>query len=202
MVVVGLTGGIGSGKSTVAALLAARGARVVDADEVARRVVEPGGPAHAGVVARFGPAVVGPGGGIDRAALAAVVFTDPAARADLEALVHPAVRAGVAARVAALAAAGAPVVVVEIPLLVESSSPYALDGVVVVDCPEDEAVRRLVAGRGMGEADARARVAAQATRAERRARAGFVVDNSGDRAGLEAEVERCWAWVGALGATG
>ena len=201
MLVVGLTGGIGSGKSTVAALLAERGAATVDADALARAAVEPDGPAYPAVVERFGPGVVGEGGRLDRAALAAVVFADPAARRDLEAIVHPAVRAGVASRVAALAASGGAgrVVVVEIPLLVESPASRAgLASVIVVDCPEDVAVARLVAQRGMPEADARARVAAQTSREERLALAGFVVDNSGTIEDLRAGVDRCWAWLEGL----
>lgn len=195
MVVVGLTGGIGSGKSTVAALLAQRGAVVVDTDVVARAALEADGAAYGAVVARFGPAVVTAGGAVDRSRLAAVVFADPAARADLEAIVHPVVRAGVAERVAAEAGTGR-VVVVEIPLLAESpASRVGLDAVVVVDCPEEVAVARLVAHRGMTEADARARVAAQASRAERRTIADYVVHNAGDRAALAAEVDRCWAWI-------
>ena len=197
-VVVGLTGGIGSGKSTVAAMLARRGAAVIDADAAARAVVEPGGPAYGPVVERFGPDVVGPDGRIDRRRLAAVVFADPGARADLEAVVHPAVRAWVAERVAAESETRR-VVVVEIPLLVESpASGAGLVGVVVVDCPEDVAVARLVEQRGMAEGDARARIAAQATRAERLARADFVVDNSGTRDELVAEVDRCWEWLSGL----
>lgn len=197
-VVVGLTGGIGSGKSTVAGLLAARGAQIVDADALSRASMAPGGAAYDAVVARFGAGIVNGDGTIDRSALAKVVFTDPAARADLEAIVHPVVRAGVAAAVAAGAGTDR-VVVVEIPLLAESPAARAgLQAIIVVDCPEDVAVARLVAGRGMTEADARARVAAQASRAERVAIAGFVLDNGGDRGRLEAEVARCWGWLEGL----
>lgn len=196
MVVVGLTGGIGSGKSTVAAMLAARGAVVVDADAIARQVVEPGGPAYQPVVDRFGPAILAPDASIDRRRLAAVVFADPAERTALEAIVHPAVRAGVAEQVAAEAAAGTRVVVVEIPLLAESAAARTgLQGIIVVDCPEDVAVARLVAQRDMAEDDARARVAAQASREQRLAIADFVVDNGGERDELAAEVERCWRWI-------
>ena len=195
MVVVGLTGGIGSGKSTVAALLAGRGAVTVDADQLARDCTAPGGAAYGAVVARFGPAVVADDGAIDRARLAAVVFADPAARADLEAIVHPFVRAGVAARVAAEAGTGH-VVIVEIPLLAESPAARAgLQAIVVVDCPEGVAVDRLVGQRGMTKADARARVAAQASRADRLAIADHVVDNAGGRDDLAAAVERCWEWL-------
>jgi dephospho-CoA kinase len=187
-VVVGLTGGIGSGKSTVARMLRERGAVVIDADAVARDVVEPGGPAYPAVVARFGPGVVRADGSIDRAALADVVFSDPAARADLNAAVHPAVGAEIARQVAA--APPGSVVVVEVPLLVEAG--WRADVVVVVDCPEDVAVRRLVAERKMDEADARRRAAAQASRAERLAAADHVVPNEGSLADLEAAVDRLW----------
>lgn len=188
---VGLTGGIGSGKSTVAAMLAGRGATVVDADQLARRVVEPGTPGHRAVVDRFGAGVVAGGGSIDRTALAALVFDDPAALADLNAIVHPAVRAAIADRVAELASTDA-VVVLEIPLLVESGRSYGASTVVVVDCPEDVALRRLVEERGMDAADARRRMAAQASRAERLAAADVVLDNSGSRADLERQVEALW----------
>ncbi|HVM02682.1 MAG TPA: dephospho-CoA kinase, partial [Acidimicrobiales bacterium] len=202
MLVVGLTGGIGSGKSTVAALLARRGAVTIDVDVLARAAVEPDGPAYREVVERFGAGVVAADGRLDRARLASLVFADPAARRDLEAIVHPAVRAGVARRVAELAAGGdgdAVVVVVEIPLLAESPASRAgLGAVIVVDCPEEVAVARLVAARGMSEADARARIAAQASREERLALAGFVVDNSGSPDDLAAEVDRCWAWLEGL----
>jgi dephospho-CoA kinase len=193
MVVVGLTGGIGSGKSTVAALLAARGAVVVDADLLAREAVAPGTRGLADVVARFGPAVLAPDGTLDRQALADLVFADPAALADLNAIVHPVVRAAIADRLAALDGGPAPLVVLEIPLLVESGRSYGASAVIVVDCPEEVAVRRLVEGRGMDEADARRRMAAQASRADRLAAADLVIDNSGSRDELEREVDRAWA---------
>jgi dephospho-CoA kinase len=193
MVVVGLTGGIGSGKSTVAALLAAHGAVVVDADLLAREAVAPGTRGLADVVARFGPAVLAPDGTLNRQALADLVFADPAALADLNAIVHPVVRAAIADRLAALDGGPAPLVVLEIPLLVESGRSYGASAVIVVDCPEEVAVRRLVEGRGMDEADARRRMAAQASRADRLAAADLVIDNSGSRDELEREVDRAWA---------
>jgi dephospho-CoA kinase len=197
--VVGLTGGLGSGKSTVAELLAARGAHVVDADVLARQAVAPTGPAYQAVVDRFGPSVVAADGSLDRRRLAEVVFADRAERAALEAIVHPAVRAGVAQQVAAAGATGAEVVVVDVPLLTETpSARRGLAAIIVVDCPEDVAVARKVAQGRMPEADARARVAAQATRDERRAIADCVVDNGGDRDQLEVEVDRCWAWLQSL----
>ena len=192
MLVVGLTGGIGSGKSTVAALLAARGAVVIDADQLAREAVVPGSPGHAAVVARFGPGVVAPDGSLDRRALAAAVFGDPVALADLNAIVHPLVRAAISRRLAQLEGT-APVVVLEIPLLVESGRSYGASTVVVVDCPEEKALAGLVADRAMDEGDVRRRMAAQASRAERLAVADVVVDNSGSRAELEGQVDAVWA---------
>ena len=193
---IGLTGGIGTGKSTVAELLAARGAAVVDADVVAREVVAPGGPAYDAVVGRFGDEVLAEDGTIDRAALAARVFSDPAALADLNALTHPAIGARMAAQLEAIehAAGGGPTVAVAVvPLLRQAHvAALALAAVAVVDCPTEVAVRRLVEARGMDEADARARVAAQPTREERLALADFVVENGSTRAHVEAEVERLW----------
>ncbi|HVL04816.1 MAG TPA: dephospho-CoA kinase [Acidimicrobiales bacterium] len=191
MVVVGLTGGIGSGKSTVAAMLAELGAVVVDADRLAREAVAVGTDGFRAVVDRFGSGVVAGDGALDRRALAGVVFDDPVALADLNAIVHPPVRAAIAERVAALEGTDA-VVVLEIPLLVESGRSYGASRVVVVDCPEDVAVRRLVEGRGMGEDDARRRIAAQASRAERRAVADAVIDNSGSPDHLRRQVDALW----------
>jgi len=192
--VVGLTGGIGSGKSTVASLLARRGAVVVDADALARDAVAPGTPGLSEVVARFGAAVVGARGELDRGALAAVVFADAAALADLNAIVHPWVRAAIAERLAGLdGGAFDGVVVLEIPLLVESGRSYGASKVIVVDCPEDVALRRLVEERGMDEGDARRRMAAQVSRADRLAAADVVIDNSGSLAELERQVGEVWA---------
>ena len=198
MVVVGLTGGIGAGKSTASGMLSERGALVVDADVVPRQVMEPGGPAYQPVVDRFGTEVLGRDGALDRQRLADVVFADPGARADLNAIVHPAVRAVMAERVAD-ADPGVEVVVLDIPLLVESRRSYPeLAGVIVVDCPVDVAVRRVVAQRGMSEEAVRARISAQASRDQRLARADYVIDNSGSLDHLAAEVERCWAWIQGL----
>lgn len=192
MLVAGLTGGIGSGKSTVAGLLAARGAAVVDADALARDVVAVGTPGHRAVVDRFGPGVLAPDGSLDRRALAGVVFDDAVALADLNAIVHPAVRAAIADRLAELEATES-VVILEIPLLVESGRSYGASTVIVVDCPEEVALRRLVEGRDMDEADARRRMAAQVSRADRRAAADLVIDNSGSRTELERQVDEVWA---------
>jgi dephospho-CoA kinase len=208
VLVVGLTGGIGSGKSTVSALLEERGAVVVDADRIAREVVAPGGPAYQPVVDRFGPSVVSVDGAIDRPALAAVVFTDPSARADLEAITHPVVGATMAERLTAQAGTDN-VVVLDVPLLVEGgwrrsgdegrggqrNLPHGVAAIVVVDTPPEVAVERLVRDRGMKAADVEARMAAQATREERLARADVVIDNSGSAENLGGEVDRAWAWI-------
>ena len=184
-----MTGGIGSGKSTVAALLAERGARVVDADRLAREVVEPGTPGLAAVVAEFGAGVLTPDGALDRPALAGLVFGDPAARARLDAVVHPLVRAR-AAELVAQAPADA-VVVQDVPLLVETGQAGSYDLVLVVETDPEVRVARLL-DRGLTEADARARIASQATDEERRAVADVVLRNDGDRAALAAQVDRFW----------
>ncbi|MGY1786262.1 dephospho-CoA kinase [Geodermatophilus sp. SYSU D00698] len=189
MLRIGLTGGIGSGKSTVAALLAARGALVVDADRIAREVVEPGTAGLAAVVEAFGPDVLTSDGALDRPALAAVVFADPQARARLDGIVHPLVRAR-ALEVVRSAPEDA-VVVQDVPLLVETGQAGAYDLVLVVETDLDTRVARLVL-RGLTEDDARARIAAQATDEQRRAVADVVLDNSGAPEALAAQVERFW----------
>lgn len=191
MLQVGLTGGIGSGKSTVSARLAALGAVVVDYDLLAREAVEPGTPALAAIVERFGREVVAADGTLDRPALGAVVFADEAARRDLEAITHPAVRDLAAARVAA--APEDAVVVHDHPLLVEMCMASWCDVVVVVDVDPEVQVQRLVEQRGMSEADARARLAAQASREQRLAAADEVLDNGGTRDDLVAAVDALWA---------
>ena len=190
MLRIGLTGGIGSGKSTVAGLLAQRGARVVDADRIAREVVQPGTPGLAAVVAEFGEGVLAPDGSLDRPALAGLVFGDPAARARLDAVVHPLVRARAAALVAEAPADA--VVVQDVPLLVETGQAGSYDLVLVVETDPDTRVARLV-DRGLTVEDARARIASQATDEQRRAVADVVLRNDGDRAALEAQVESFWA---------
>jgi dephospho-CoA kinase len=187
---IGLTGGIGSGKSTVAALLAQHGARVVDADRIAREVVEPGTPGLAAVVAEFGEGVVTADGALDRPALAARVFGDPAARARLDAVVHPLVRARAAELVAAAPAEA--VVVQDVPLLVETGQAGSFDLVLVVETDPGTRVARLV-DRGLTADDARARIASQATDEQRRAVADVLLRNDGDREALAAQVERFWA---------
>ena len=190
MLRIGLTGGIGSGKSTVAALLAERGARVVDADRIAREVLEPGTPGLAAVVAEFDAGVLAADGSLDRAALAGIVFADPDARARLDAVVHPLVRARAAEAVAA--APPDAVVVQDVPLLVETGQAGSFDLVLVVEADPEVRVQRLVA-RGLSAEDARARMASQATDEQRRAVADVVLRNDGDRARLATQVDRFWA---------
>ncbi|CAN5527641.1 hypothetical protein BH20ACT2_BH20ACT2_24520 [soil metagenome] len=204
MVLVGLTGGIGSGKSSVAARLAARGAVVIDADAITRELQGPGQPVLAAMVARFGDAILAADGTLDRQAVADVVFADAAALADLNAIVHPAVGAEIARRLVAAedavddgGAGAGQVVVLDVPLLVESGR-GDLAGLVVVDVDPELAVARLVAQRGFSEADARSRLAHQASRADRLARADVVIDNSGDLDDLDREVDRVWAWIESL----
>ncbi|MGH8991259.1 MAG: dephospho-CoA kinase [Acidimicrobiia bacterium] len=188
MLLVGLTGGIGSGKSTVARALAGRGAVVIDADVLAREVVEPGTAGFRAVVDRFGPAVVDHDGRLDRPALARLVFEDPAARVDLNGIVHPLVAAETARRTAA--APPGSVVVLDVPLLVEAAK-SGYDLVVVVEAPEALRLVRLVA-RGMDPVDARRRMAAQVSDAERRAVADVVLDNAGTPADLARQVGELW----------
>lgn len=192
MLLVGLTGGIGSGKSTVAGLLAARGAVIVDADQVARDVVEPGQPAFAALIERFGPEVVGPDGRLDRARLAEVAFASPEATADLNAITHPAVGEEFLRRVGA--APPDAIVVCDVPLLVESETARSrgYEFVIVVEAPREVRLQRLEE-RGVPRHDAEARMAKQATDEERRAVATHVVDNSGDLAHLERQVDAIWA---------
>ena len=187
---VGLTGGIGSGKSEVARLLAAHGAVVIDSDVLAREVVAPGTEGLVEVVSAFGPGVLTPSGDLDRPALGRLVFADQAARVRLEAIVHPRVRR----RAAEIEAAAAPdaVVVHDVPLLVETGQADRFDEVVVVDVPEEVQVERLARLRGMAEEDARARIAAQASRTERLAAATVVVDNAGSLDELRSRVDQVW----------
>ncbi|WP_042383743.1 dephospho-CoA kinase [Streptacidiphilus melanogenes] len=190
MVKVGLTGGIGAGKSAVSALLAELGAVIVDADLIAREVVAPGTEGLAAVVAEFGDDVLAADGSLDRPKLGAVVFADPARLAALNAIVHPLV----GRRSAELEAAAGPdaVVVHDVPLLAENGLAPLYDVVVVVDAADETRVRRLVELRGMAEADARARMAAQATREARLAVADLVIDNDGPLERLAPQVREVW----------
>jgi dephospho-CoA kinase len=187
---VGLTGGIGSGKSTVSALLAERGAYIIDYDLLAREAVAAGTPALAAIVERFGTGVLLPDGTLDRPALGAIVFADESARRELEAITHPAI--GELAWERDAAASDGAVVVHDHPLLVEVGLASFVDLVVVVDVPEDVQVDRLVRLRGLSEADVRARIAAQSDRESRLAAADIVIDNSGSPADLIASVDDLW----------
>jgi len=192
VLLVGLTGGIGSGKSTVAAMLAERGAVIVDADEVARAVVEPGTPALAKLVERFGEGVLAPDGALDRKALATVAFADEQSRKDLEAITHPAINEEFLRRMQA--APPDAIVVCDVPLLAESKQAQArgYPVVVVVEAPVDVRLDRLVE-RGIDRDDAARRMAAQASDEERRKLATHVIDNSGDLPALERQVDDLWA---------
>lgn len=190
MITVGLTGGMGSGKSTVAGLLSAYGAVIVDADVLAREAVATGTPGLARVVEEFGAQMLAPDGSLDRARLGAVVFADPDRLAALNAIIHPYVGAR-RAELTAQAPADA-VVVFDVPLLVENGLQDDYDVVVVVDASEQTQLQRLVDGRGMVEGQARARIAAQTTREQRRAVADVVIDNDGDLETLRDQVRSLW----------
>jgi dephospho-CoA kinase len=190
--VLGLTGGIASGKSAVGELLRARGAVIVDADQLARKVVEPGQPALAELVARFGAEILDADGGLDRKKLGARVFADPAARAEVGRITHPRIAAASQAEIARASAAGAPVVFYEAALLVENQVHEGLDGLIVVAAPVAVQRERLKARDGIDEAAADARLAAQLPLEEKLAVATWVIDNSGDRAQLERQVDLLW----------
>lgn len=190
MLRVGLTGGIASGKSEVSRRLAELGAVLIDADLLAREAVEPGSEGLAEVVRAFGPGILQDDGALDRAALGALVFADPERRDQLNAIVHPRVRARAAELMAA--ASDEAVVVQDIPLLVETGQAGSFDVVVVVDAPDEVRIRRLAERNGMTPEDAAARMAAQATREERLAAADHVIENSGSLDELRAAVDRLW----------
>lgn len=190
MLKVGLTGGIGSGKSEVSARLDERGAVVIDADKIAREVVEPGTPGLAAVVAEFGDGVLLPSGALDREKVGKIVFADSERLAALNAIVHPLV--GERMQELMDAAPADAVVVYDVPLLTENGLAPMYDEVVVVDAPEETQIERLTSRRGMSEEDARARMAAQASRGERRAVATHVIDNSGTLDDLKTQVDALW----------
>lgn len=188
--VIGLTGNIGTGKSTVLGILRRLGAHVIDADAVARQVVQRGQPAFDAVVQAFGPGILGPDGELDRAELARRVFSDPAALRRLEEIVHPATIARVREEIAN---ATAPVVVVEAIKLLEAGMARDLcDAVWVVDAPEEVCIARLAAGRGISPEEARRRLATQTPQAEKRAAADVVIDNSGDLEETRRQVLEAW----------
>lgn len=201
MLLVALTGGIGSGKSSVSARLADRGAVIVDADEVAKRLQEPGGEVFAAMVDRWGDGIIGEDGNLDRPAVAAIVFADEDELKALNKMVHPAVRSEMERQVVEQAETDR-VVVLDIPLLGEGDAEKrGAKGVIVVDCPTEIAVERLIEYRGFDRSDAEARIAAQISREERLGLADFVVDNSGDLDALGVEVDRCWDWLQELAST-
>lgn len=196
MLRVALTGGIATGKSYVADLLAARGVPVIDADEVAREVVRPGGQALSAIVARFGAAVLGPDGSLDRAALAAQVFADVEARQALEAIVHPVVYDVIGAWLRGLEErSGTPYAVADIPLLFETGHGTDFDVVVVTACPPDEQIRRVVARDGAPAEEARRRLAAQWPIAEKVRRADVVIDTSASFDHTARQVEALCRWL-------
>lgn len=197
---IGLTGGIAAGKSAVAARLAEHGAVVIDADVVAREVVEPGTPGLAAVAEAFGPAVVDAEGRLDRPALGAIVFRDPEKRVVLEGILHPAIRERTRAlRDAAVAVDPQAVVVNDVPLLVESrGSEHGFDEVLVVQAPAEERIRRMVELRGMERAEAERRIAAQASDEQRAAVATQIIDASGSLESTLAQVDAWWAAHAAL----
>ncbi|HVL58489.1 MAG TPA: dephospho-CoA kinase [Burkholderiaceae bacterium] len=189
---VALTGGIGSGKSTVAALFVERGAALVDSDALSRELTAPGGAAIEKIRSEFGDAAIGPDGGLDRAAMRARVFADPTARQRLEALLHPMIRQRSDAAIAA--AAGAPYVIVDVPLLAETGAwRDRADRVLVVDVPRDTQIDRVIRRSGLERAQVDAILRAQASREQRLALADDVIDNSGDPAALPAQVDRLHA---------
>ena len=190
---IGLTGGIASGKSSVGRLLASRGLPLLDADVYAREALAPGSPAAGSVLERYGDGVRAPGGEIDRAALGQIVFGDGAERRWLEQLLHPVVRACFAAKLQELSAK--PVVVLVVPLLFEAGLETLCSEVWLVDCDETQQLQRLMARDGLGEDDARARIAAQWPLARKRQLADVVLNNRGGPEQLAAEVEQARAWI-------
>jgi dephospho-CoA kinase len=195
--VIGLTGGIGSGKSTVAAKLVARGAHLVDADQIVRDLQRPGEPVFDAMVERFGPGIVADDGTLDRAAVASIVFADADALEELNAIVHPAVRAEIARQTRQYEHTD-DVVVLDIPLFDRVAVTVPVAGVLVVDVPVDLQVERLVRHRRFDEADAWARIAQQRSREDRLVDADYVIDNAGDEVALDAALDAAWAWIEAL----
>ncbi len=203
MLELGLTGGIGSGKSTVAQLLVDRGAALIDADLIVRELQSPGGEVFAAMVERWGDKIVGVDGNLNRPAVAEIVFNDPDELTELNNIVHPPVITEMA-RLREELAKTDKVVINDIPLLVKKEGEEAnhdydhLKGIIVVDLPTEIAVERLVAFRGFDKADAEARMANQASREDRLAVADFVIDNAGLVEDLEPQIDKCWAWIASL----
>ena len=196
MILVGLTGGIGSGKSTVSSILSDRGAVIIDADDITREVQQPGSPVVEAIAERFGDGVLDAERGLIRSKLADIVFSDPAALRGLNAIVHPAVGAEINRRVGLLAATDK-IVVLDIPLLTENPR-RELQGKIVVDVPPDVQIERLVRYRGFTNDDARARIARQASREDRLRGADYVIDNSGSKGDLARQVGTLWDWLRSL----
>ena len=196
MILVGLTGGIGSGKSTVSSLLEGKGAIIIDADAIVREVQLPGSPVLAELASKFGPEVLASDGSLDRQAVANIVFTDPEALKSLNAIVHPAVGKEMNRRMIEQRTTKN-VVILDIPLLTENPR-EGLQGKIVVDVPVEVQVERLVKFRGFDEADARARISRQATREQRLLTADFVIDNSHDLESLIPQIEKVWDWLVSL----
>jgi len=196
VILVGLTGGIGSGKSTVSSLLEGKGAIIIDADAIVREVQLPGSPVLAELAAKFGPEVLAADGSLDRQAVANIVFTDPDALKALNAIVHPAVGKEMNQRMIAQRSTNN-VVILDIPLLTENPR-EGLQGKIVVDVPVEVQVERLIKFRGFDEADARARISRQATREQRLLTADFVIDNSHDLESLIPQIDKVWDWLVSL----
>ncbi|KGA07976.1 MAG: dephosphocoenzyme A kinase [actinobacterium acAcidi] len=196
MILVGLTGGIGSGKSTISSLLEGKGAIIIDADAIVREVQLPGSAVLTELAAKFGDGVLAADGSLDRQAVANIVFTDPEALKALNAIVHPAVGKEMNRRMIEQRTTDH-VVILDIPLLTENPR-EGLQGKIVVDVPVEVQVERLVQYRGFDEADARARISRQATREQRLATADFVVDNSGDLEDLQPQLDKLWLWLNSL----
>jgi dephospho-CoA kinase len=192
MLVVGLTGNIGSGKSTVARALEARGVPVIDADLLAREAVAPGSPGLAAIAARFGPAVVDAGGALDRAALRKIVFSNAAERAALDSIVHPAVKTRRDVLLAEQQQRGSAVVVCDIPLLFETKLDREVDVILLVDAPRDVRLERIEHNRRLPRAEALAMLDAQQPAEEKRARADYIIDNDGTVEALRARIDETW----------
>ena len=195
--VVGLTGGIASGKSTVSAMLRGQGAQVIDADALAREVVAQGTPGLAEIAQRW-PEVIAPGGGLDRPKLAKIVFADAAQREDLNAIVHPRVQAALFERIEALAKAGERLAIYDVPLLVENGLQAILDGVIVVSAPREQQLVRLLQRDGLSTGEAEARLAAQLPLSEKLKVATWVVDNGGSLEETRRQVDALWKYLSAL----